>query len=59
VTPQEFADKMREIFEPDSHGSIDKEVAHSEADELMQLLLHDLGYQEGVDILKAHRLYYG
>ena len=53
MTPEEFAEAMKEIAESD-----DPECAHSYMDDLMCQLLDDLGYEEGVKIfLDAEKWY--
>ena len=54
MTPEEFRDKMQEIF----GDRYDTEDAHLEADDLMCKVLTDLGYGEGVEIFtKAEKWY--
>ena len=53
LTPEKFAEKMREIFE-----RRDCEMAHHAADELMCDLLRSLGYGAGVEVFEnADRWY--
>ena len=53
MTPEEFAEAMKEIAESD-----DPECAHSYMDDLMCQFLDDLGYEEGVKIfLDAEKWY--
>ena len=55
MTPQEFADRMREIF-PDV--GYDPSAAHDCADRLMVDTLVDLGYDVGARVfLDADRYY--
>ena len=56
MTPEKFAEEMRELSEECSHG--DPELAHVRMDELMCKVLKTLGYGEGVDIFdNAHKWY--
>ena len=56
MTPEEFAERMKELSEECNYG--DNEVAHKEMDELMCELLTVLGYGEGVAIFgDAHKWY--
>ena len=55
MTPQEFSERMREIFPPEGY---DPSGAHEVADRLMVDVLIDLGYQEGARVyLDADRYY--
>lgn len=56
MTPEKFAEEMRELSVECSHG--DTELAHVRMDELMCKVLKALGYGEGVDIFDdAHKWY--
>jgi hypothetical protein len=46
MTPEKFAERMREIAKEDRHF----DASHSAADNLMCEILAELGYEEGVDI---------
>ena len=54
MTPQEFAERMREIF-PDEY---DHSAAHEVADRLMVDTLSDLGYHVGVGVFIDANIYY-
>jgi len=54
MTPEEFAAKMRKIYE----GRYDLERYHGDADDLMVLLLRQLGYGEGVDLFEGSERWY-
>ena len=56
MTPEEFAKKMREIFP--ENGYYDSEVAHVDADELMEEVLISLGYGDGVEIFREASKWY-
>lgn len=51
--PEEFAARMREISK---NG--DFEVAHVDADDLMCLVLTQLGYEEGVEVFENMEKWY-
>ncbi|WNF07463.1 hypothetical protein [Brevibacillus borstelensis] len=50
MTPEQFVEKMREIFPAD--GDYDEEDAHIEADTLMLDVLTELGYGDGAKIFR-------
>lgn len=56
MTPEEFAEKMRELAgDPDDNGYYwpgDPEAAHHDMDDLMCEVLESLGYGEGVEIFR-------
>jgi hypothetical protein len=55
MTPEEFKDKMKEIYNNDGG---DHERSHSVADDLMCEVLSSLGYDDGVQIYaKLERWY--
>jgi hypothetical protein len=60
MTPEEFADKMREEFPVNGLGMAvyDKEGAHAQADDIMCDLLESLGYAEGVEIFRRAEKWY-
>ena len=51
-TPEEFAEKMRELHVFDIEGR------HKEADQIMCELLEYFGYQEGVEIFRKMDKWY-
>ena len=55
MDPDEFAEKMREIFEEDG----DPEASHATADRVIVDLLVDLGYHEGARVFLDATKYYG
>ena len=55
LTPEEFADRIRAIFQDVDH---DVERAHGEADELLCDLLRELGYGDGVTIFENASKWY-
>lgn len=68
MTPQEFAEKMRGLVEKhtsyiDFFGKdtpyLDPEECHPEMDHLMCEVLIQLGYEEGVDIFRNTKKWYG
>ncbi len=59
MTPEEFADKMRDIVEEcNSSPRCDAEDIHYDLDMCMCNLLRELGYDEGVDIFLAQERWY-
>lgn len=50
MTSQEFAEKMKAI--EDKHDG-DWEVIHSQGDDLMCILLRELGYSDGIDVYET------
>ena len=59
MTPEEFANQMRELIDKHTHSTtffgkdtlyLDKEDCHDAMDGLMCKVLTQLGYGEGVDI---------
>lgn len=54
MSPEEFAAEMRKIYE----GSYDLERYHGDADDLMVLMLRQLGYGEGVDLFEKSERWY-
>ena len=54
MTPQEFANKMQEIFE----NNYDPEGNHCNADDLLCAVLIALGYGEGIGIFKKADKWY-
>ena len=59
MTPEEFERAVYEIYGnyPDI-GAYDEEVAHARTDRLMEEILIELGYQDGIErIRKATRWY--
>ena len=62
MTPEEFAEKMRELAgEKNEYGQYcpdDPERAHGKMDDLMCEVLESLGYGEGVEIFRNTRLWY-
>jgi hypothetical protein len=55
MTPQEFAEKMRE-FKKLSND--DEETAHSQADALMCQVLEEVGYKKGVTSFRVMHKWY-
>ena len=55
MTPEEFADRMRQIAEDTWN---DAEGRHAMADELMCELLEALGYEEGIEIFDDMEKWY-
>ena len=53
MTPEEFAQQMKKIFE-----NKDLEVAHAEADDLMIEVISSLGYKKGVEIFSSNEKWY-
>lgn len=49
MTPEEFAAKMREIYDA-PHDDVDREQAHQDADGLMMQVLKELGFGDGVEV---------
>lgn len=60
MTPEEFADKMREIVKECEEREVnnDAEGIHYDLDMCMCDLLRELGYGEGVDIFLAQERWY-
>lgn len=58
MTPQEFADKMREIAARADLATGDPIQAHQDADALMCELLSSLGYYSGVLVFQEMDKYY-
>jgi len=56
MTSEEFAIAMREIYPED--GDYDTETAHGDADALMEDVLIDLGYREGIEIFQDADKFY-
>ena len=55
MSPKEFTDSIRKILKTYSD---DCEVSHLELDELMEKVLIELGYEEGIKLIKkSHRWY--
>lgn len=54
MNPDEFLERMEEIFAPFA----DAETSHMEADDLMCELLETLGYDEGVEVFREAHKYY-
>lgn len=55
MTPEEFADKMGKI-QPTERG--DTEIEHGLADDLLCLVLEELGYGEGVRVFEEMDKWY-
>ena len=55
MTPEEFADRMRQIAEDLWN---DTEGRHAMADELMCELLEAMGYEEGIEIFDDMEKWY-
>lgn len=53
ITPEEFSQEMKRIAEID-----DQETGHVKADELMLLVLRQLGYGDGADIFDKMSKWY-
>lgn len=53
VTPQEFADRMREIAQEEDIAD-----RHIEADNFMCMVLRTLGYEEGVNVFIEMETWY-
>ena len=53
MTPEEFANRMRQILETE-----DIEGGHKKMDDLMCALLVSLGYIEGIDIYNTTHKWY-
>ncbi len=53
ITPEEFASRLKELA---NMGDI--ETAHAEADELMEEILTQLGYGEGIKVFEAMDKWY-
>lgn len=60
MTPEEFANKMREIVKEceERKGQNDAEIIHEALDDCMCDLLRELGYDEGVDFFLAQERWY-
>lgn len=67
MTPEEFAERMRELIVKNTHPIeflgddvpyFDPEDCHPEMDELLCKVLKQLGYGEGVDIFKNTKKWY-
>lgn len=54
MNPEEFKEAMQEAI---SQG-FDEEITHKELDNLMCILLRQLGYGEGVDIFEKAEKWY-
>lgn len=54
MTPEEFAQKMKQIFKK----GYDEEVAHVEADDLMGEVLSSLGYEDGIKVFTSNEKWY-
>ena len=57
MTPKEFEKRMKEIAESEGRYR-DAENTHSEADELMETVLKELGYGDGVKIFREMDKWY-
>ena len=55
ITPEQFAERMRSIYEEDGH---DEETEHLNMDNYMCDVLRSLGYDEGVDIFDGTDKWY-
>lgn len=53
MTPEEFADRMREIARPG-----DPEASHAAANDLMIEVLKSLGYEEGTTLFEGMGKWY-
>lgn len=67
MTPDEFAEKMRELIEKHTHEIeffgkdtpyLDPEECHPEMDHLLCEVLTQLGYGEGVEIFRNTQKWY-
>ena len=59
MTPEEFADKMRDVIEEcNSSPRCDAEDIHHALDMCICNLLRELGYSEAVDIFLAQERWY-
>jgi hypothetical protein len=53
LTPEQFAEKMRELFpRPGGMPHYDTDAAHAQADRLLCQVLRSLGYGDGVTIFE-------
>ena len=52
ITPEEFAEQMRNIANGNGPYGFDEEVSHGSGDYLMEETLIELGYGEGVEIFR-------
>ena len=57
MTPKEFAKRMRAISAAGG-DTLDLEDAHIDMDILMEELLIDLGYREGIEIFRRMEKWY-
>ena len=58
MTPEEFRDKMIEIFKEPWKRSLTTEDTHEEADNLIIELLKELGYGEGAAVFEGEDKWY-
>ena len=55
MTPEEFYEAMKEI---DGNYRYDEEMAHIKADDLMNQVLSDLGYDKGIAVFTQMSKWY-
>jgi len=55
MTPADFTDKVQKIIDEHSH---DPEACHSELDDLMESVLYEAGYGQGVDLIRQIERWY-
>lgn len=55
MTPEEFKNKMQEIYDKSYGGGEDSHIA---ADMLLCEVLTQLGYKEGIDIFNSMEVWY-
>jgi hypothetical protein len=58
MTPKEFAEKMGEIAKRVDDDVRTAESCHYEADDLMETVLSELGYEEGIKIFQEMEKWY-
>jgi hypothetical protein len=58
MTPQEFAEKMRDLLNKVEEDVRNVENCHYEADELLGTVLSELGYDEGIRIFDSMEKWY-
>ena len=60
MSPEEFEQKMKELFPTDKRGfpTYYEEEAHEQADELMGDILTHFGYGAGVEVFKNAAKWY-
>lgn len=56
LTPEQFTEKIKGIIYGDNSG--DTECTHGMSDDAMEELLIELGYGEGIEIIRNSRRWY-